>query len=183
MRRYKSDSQANAEALDRRSRAYADEHAESWQVRFGPPVAELSTRALVARLLENLEAETPMKLHEGPDHIDAGGVPAMTHAFEAHLDSRPNSVMGKPEAESIMVGTYRRPMAAAVDSMLRSHGRQRWWGLIVKRVLYQSESPVQAAINEGSHPYEAARTANEALAEALRRWTPDKMNLRRSVDG
>jgi hypothetical protein len=173
----KSDSQANAEALARRTRTYADEHATSWQVRFGTPAHELSTRALLARLEENLAAETPVKLHEGPDHIDEGGVPAMTNAFLSHLDSRPNSTVGKPDREAIITGTYRRPMAAAVESMTRCQGKVAWWGRIVVRVLYQGEQPVQAAIAEGSHQYEAARTANEALAEALRRWTPDKMNL------
>ena len=176
-----SDAQANAEALDRRSRTYADEHATSWQTRFSPPTHELSTRALLVRLMENLEAETPMKLHEGPDHIDPGGVPAMTAAFVAHLDSRPNSTQGKPDVEAIIVGTYRRPMAAAIDSMLKAKGKQAWWGRIVARVLYAGEVPVEAAKAEGSHEYEAARTANEALSEALRRWTPDKMNLRKPV--
>lgn len=177
MRRYKSDSQANAEALARRTSTYADEHAASWQIRFGEPTHQLSTRALLARLEENLAAETPVKLHEGPDHIDAGGVPAMTHAFQAHLDSRPNSTLGKPDHDAIITGTYRRPMAAAVESMLRCPGKVAWWGRIVERVLYGGEIPVEAAKAEGSHAYEAARTANEALSEALRRWTPDKMNL------
>lgn len=180
MRRYKSDSQANAEALARRTSTYADEHAASWQVRFSEPTHELSTKALLIRLMENLEAETPVKLHEGPDHIDAGGVPAMTAAFLGHLDSRPNSTVGRPDREAILAGTYRRPMAAAIDSMLRCTGKVAWWGRIVERVLYAGEPPVVAAIAEGSHQYEAARTANEALAEALRRWTPDKMNLRHS---
>jgi hypothetical protein len=79
------------------------------------------------------------------------------------------------------VGTYRRPMAAAIDSMLKAKGKQAWWGRIVERVLYAGEQPKMAAIAEGSHEYEAARTANEALSEALRRWTPDKMNLRKPV--
>jgi hypothetical protein len=179
VRRYKSDSQANAEALDRRSRTYADEHAASWQVRFNAPTHELSTKALLARLEDALAAETPVKLHEGPDHIDGGGTPAMTNAFLSHLDSRPNSTVGKPDREAILVGTYRRPMAAAIESMLRCNGKVAWWGRIVERVLYGGEPPVVAAIAEGSHQHEAARTANEALSEALRRWTPDKMNLRR----
>jgi hypothetical protein len=175
----KSDSQANAEALARRTSTYADEHARSMEVRFGPPTHELSTKALLHRLLDNLADETPVKLHEGPDHIDAGGVPAMTGAFMGHLDSRPGSTVGKPQTDAILVGTYRRPQAAAIDSMLRCTGKVAWWGRIAQRVVYRSEPPVTAAIAEGSHPYEAARTANEALAEAYRRWTPDKMSLRK----
>jgi hypothetical protein len=92
-----SEAQANADALARRSHSYADAHAASWQVRFSAPTHELSTKALLFRLLENLEAETPVKLHEGPDHIDAGGVPAMTAAFLGHLDSRPNSTVQRPD--------------------------------------------------------------------------------------
>lgn len=175
-----SEAQSNAEALARRSHTYADEHASSWQVRFGEPTHSLSTKALLARLTENLEAETPVKLHEGPDHIDAGGVPAMTAAFLGHLDSRPNSTVQRPDRDAILAGTYRRPMAAAIDSMLRCTGKVAWWGRIVARVLYAGEAPIVAAIAEGSHQYEAGRTANEALAEAYRRWTPDKMNLRRT---
>lgn len=178
----KSDAQANAEALARRSATYADEHASSWQVRFGAPTHELSTKALVARIMENLEAETPERLHEGPDHIDAGGTPAMTGAFLAYLDSSRTATLERPDPASIVVGTYRRPQAAAIESMLRSTGKVAWWGRIVVRVIYASELPYEAARAEGSHPYEALRTANEALHEAYRRWTPDKMNLgRRAV--
>jgi hypothetical protein len=176
-RLYKSDAQANAEALARRTTSYADEHAASWQVRFGAPTHELSTKALVARITENLEAETPERLHEGPDHIDAGGVPAMTAAFLAYLGSSRTATVEKPDPDGIVVGTYRRPQAAAIESMLRCTGKVAWWGRIVVRVIYGGEIAAAAAIAEGSHPYEAKRTANEALGEALRRWTPDKMHL------
>lgn len=174
-----SEAQGNAEALARRSSTYADEHAASWRVRFDTPSHELSTKALVARIMDNLLAETPEKLHEGPDHIDAGGVPAMTAAFINHIDSRVTSTAGKPDPEAIIVGTYRRPQAAAIDSMLRCKGKVSWWGRIVVRVIYNSEPAFQAAVAEGSHPFEAQRTVNEALAEAYRRWTPDKMHLPR----
>lgn len=177
MRAYKSDSQANAEALARRTATYADEHAKSWSVRFDTPAHELSTKALVARINENLLAETPERLHEGPDHIDAGGVPAMTGAFLAHISNSATSTLERPDPEAIVVGTYRRPQAAAIASMLRANGKTAWWGRIVDRVIYRGESPAAAAIAEGSHPYEAQRTANEALSEAYRRWTPDKMHL------
>jgi hypothetical protein len=129
--------------------------------------------------MENLADETPSKLHEGPDHIDAGGVPAMTGAFLAHISSYATSTLERPDPEAIITGTYRRPQAAAIASMLRCTGKVAWWGRIATRVIYGSEMPVAAAIAEGSHPYEAARTANEALSEALRRWTPDKMSLKK----
>jgi hypothetical protein len=106
---------------------------------FGAPTHELSTKALLVRLMENLEAETPVKLHEGPDHIDAGGVPAMTAAFLGHLDSGPNSTVQRPDKDAILAGTYRRPMAAAIDSMLRCTGKVAWWGRIVERILYAGE--------------------------------------------
>lgn len=184
MKHGKSEAQGNAEALARRSSTYADEHAASWRVRFDAPTHELSTKALVTRIVENLAGEAPERLHEGPDHIDAGGVPAMTGAFVAYLDSSVTATVERPEVDkdgnrvdAIVVGEYRRPQAAAIDSMLRCHGKIEWWGRIVERVVYGAESPVTAAIAEGSHPYEAVRTANEALHEAYRRWTPDKMSL------
>lgn len=181
----KSEAQGNAEALARRSASYADEHARSWQVRFGTPTHELSTRALLVRLGEARRAETPMKLHEGPDHVDGGGTPAMTPAFLGYLDSGATGILerqpktdtqGRP-LDPVIVGTYRKPLAAAIESMERCSGRIAWWSRIVHRIIEYGEEPASAAIAEGSHQYEAKRTANEALAECYRRITPDKMAL------
>lgn len=181
----KSDSQANAEALARRSSTYADEHAASWEVRFGRPAHEMSTKELVAKIMEQLAEEVPTKLHEGPDHIDGGGTPAMTAAFMGYIDGgaivnrSPRADSHGREFDPIIVGELRKPVQDALATMKRAKGKQAWWGIIAERVILYSEPPVVAAMAEGSHNYEAVRTANEALAELYRRITPDKMHLPR----
>lgn len=182
-----SEAQANAEALARRSTTYADEHAASWRLRFGRPSHEMSTRQLVAELLDAYAAEVPTRLHEGPDHIDEGGVPAMTGAFLGYLGSgATGTVTREPKVDSqgrdlnpVILGEYRKPVQAALEGMRRSRGKVAWWGRIAERVILGSEHPVMAARAEGSHEHEAVRTANEALAECRRRITPDKMALPR----
>lgn len=183
-----SEAQANALALERRGRTYADENAKSWEIRFGQRDRPMSTKALVTQLAILLAEEVPTKLHEGPDKIDEGGVPAMTGAFEAYLESSAMSVTYRePKVDSqgrelrpVMVGTFRKPVQAAIEGMKRCGGRTAWWGRIAERVVIGSEAPVSAARSEGSHEFEAVRTANEALSELYRRVTPDKMDLART---
>lgn len=168
-RRYKSDAQANAEAMIRRELPYSEPHEASWTARFGGIDRPMTTKVLIAELLRCLGEQTPDRLHEGPDHIDEGGVPAMTGAFLGYLASSDTS--------SNAVDEYRKPLHAALRYMKANPGKHRWWARIAERIILASEPPVLAAMAEGSHEYEAARTANEALSELYRRITPEKMYL------
>lgn len=183
-----SEAQINAEALARRSATFADDHAKSWETRFGGRDRPMTTKALVASLASMLAEEVPTKLHEAPDHIGEGGVPVMTAAFQAYLDGNAMATVNRdPKTDSqgrelrpVIVGEFVKPVQAAIEGMKRCEGRTAWWGRIAERVVMSSERPVLAALAEGSHQYEAIRTANEALSELYRRVTPDKMALARS---
>lgn len=176
---------ANAAVLAARSRTYADEHARSWALRFDQRPGHMTTRALVIELSRALADQTPDRLHEGPSHIDGGGTPAMTGAFMAYLDGSPMQTVERQQREDsqgrelrpVFVGTYRKPLHAAIETMKRSRGKHAWWARIAERIILGSEAPTVAAMAEGSHQYEAGRTANEALSELYRRLTPEKLDL------
>jgi hypothetical protein len=160
-----------------RPTTYADEHASSWQVRFGRPSHEMTTRQLVERLNEAYASEVPVKLHEGPDHIGPGGVPEMTPRFVGYLSTGTGAITAPDDLEPVYEGIYRKPLQRTIAGMKNSTGKVAWWGAIVERIILGGEVPVNAAMAEGSHRFEAVRSANEALAECHRRLTPTKLAL------
>lgn len=153
MRAHKSDSQANAEALARRTATYADEHAASWQVRFDRPTHEpKSLRGYVNELRDAYEAECPSRLHR--HDVDGGGTPAFTVAFEAWLD-----------------GTDRGPFRDCIRGMARSGDeRTRRRASIVGRLIIGGISAVDAATQDGVPSWCAEIVAYDAVRVAWRRY-------------
>lgn len=114
----------------------------------------------------------------------------MTGQFMAYLDGGPmQTIEREPRADTqgrelrpVFVGTYRKPLHAALETMKRSQGKHAWWARIAERIVLGSEAPTLAAMAEGSHQYEAGRTANEALSELYRRLTPEKLDLHKTTE-
>lgn len=160
----RSDSQANAEALARRSATYADEHAASWQVRFDRPTHEpRSLRGYVHELRDAYEAECPSRIHR--HDVDGGGTPAFTAAFEAWLWGSPFRV--EPET-----GAYNTPFRACLAGMHRSTDeRTRRRAAIAGRVVIGGVSATEAAIAEGVPEWCASTVAHDALMVTWRRLT------------
>lgn len=154
MRATKSDAQANAEALARRTATYADEHAASWQVRFDRPNHEpRSLRGYVNEIRDAYESECPSRLHR--HDVDGGGTPAFTAAFEAYLWGSPFTI----DQES---GAYSTPFRACLAGMAKGDETARKRGAIVGRVA-MGAGPVEAAVAEGVPEWCAKVVARNAL--------------------
>jgi hypothetical protein len=147
-----SESQANALALDKRSRTYADEHAKSWEVRFDRPSHEpTSLRGYVRELRDAYEAEVP-RVHS--HDIDAGGTPALTPRFEAWLDDQ----------DSGPFRTMLRGMERGKDERTQRRAR------IVYHAIVGGFSAGEAAVAEGVPDWCADTVAYDALQVAWRRY-------------
>lgn len=153
MRTGKSEAQANAEALARRSSTYADEHAASWQVAFDRPTHEpKSLRGYVTELRDAYEAECPIKLHT--TQVDGIGQ-AFASAFEAWLDG----------------DTHASPFRACLTGMSRAQDeRTRKRSRIVGRVTMGGLSAIEAAEAEGVPGWCADLVAYDALRVTWRRY-------------
>lgn len=168
---HKSDSQANAEALTRRSASYADEHAASWQVRFDRPTHEpRNLREYTRDLRGAYEAECPSRLHR--HDVDAGGTPAMTAAFEQWL-------WGSPFAIDHESGSYATPLRATLAGMTRGELATRHRARIAYRIVTGTDA-VQAAIAEGAPEWCAKVVARDALQVTWRRLVTSPLPLAKS---
>lgn len=158
----KSDAQANAEALARRTSTYADQHAASWSVRFDRPTHEpTSLRGYVHELRDAYEAECPSRLHR--HDVDGGGTPAFTAAFEAWLWGSPFSI----DQES---GAYSSPFRACLAGMSRSADtRTQHRARIAYRAVVGGISAIEAAVEEGVPAWCAGVVARDALEVTWRR--------------
>jgi hypothetical protein len=158
----KSDSQANAEALARRSATYADENARSWQVQFDRPTHEpKSTSGYIHELRDAYEAECPTRLHR--HDVDAGGTPAFTAAFEAWLWGSPFRI--EPDT-----GTYNTPLRACLAGMSRARDeRTQSRARIAYAVIVGGQSPSEAGMREGVPAHWAEVVASDALRVTWRR--------------
>jgi hypothetical protein len=155
----KSDSQANAEALARRSSTYADENARSWQFRFDRKANEpTSLGGYVKELRAAYADEMPERIHR--HDVDGGGTPALSAEMSALL-------YGSPFATDTD-DFYRYPFRACLQSMTRSddlHARAR----IAAHVAIGGLSAVEAAILEGVPHWCAKVVATDALRVTWRR--------------
>jgi hypothetical protein len=160
----KSEAQANADALARRSATYADQHAASWSVRFDRPTHEpKSLRGYVNELRDAYEAEVPSRMHR--HDVDGGGTPAFTAALEAWL-------WGSPFTLDNETGAYRSPFRACLAGMQRSADeRTRKRSAIVAHITVGGSSATEAAIAEGVPSWCAEMVAYEALQVTWRRLT------------
>lgn len=169
-----SDSQANAEALARRTSTYADEHAASWQVRFDRGTPPPSLRALVIDLRRAQRDEIPDRLHKRD--VDGGGTPAYSGQF-AHL------LYGSPFSTDDD-NSYDTPFRACLTHMLHSkEGATVQMARIVAHVTLGGEDPEAAVVREIGivEPWIARAAAERALTVFWKRCSNVRLDLARST--
>jgi hypothetical protein len=145
----KSEAQANAEALARRSSTYADDHARSWTIVFSrhePP----TLRDLVRELRRAYRMDMPERMHRVA--VDGGGTPSYTGEFAAHLYGSPMALDPGDQDHAV----YRTPLLAALH---RCTGTR---GAIVRAVVITGDGPVDAALAQGI-PADVAKLTSEAV--------------------
>lgn len=166
-RAWKSDAQANAEALARRSSAYADDHARSIEARSDRGTPPAGLRALVVELRRAYRDEVPGTMHK--HDVDGGGTPAYSGEFAAYL-------YGSPWATDKDDDAYRTPFRAALASM---HRNNPGMAAIVGHVTIGGEDPVAAV--RRSHDLDSwmcRAIAERALLVFWQRCSDIRLDLR-----
>jgi len=173
--RWKSDAQANAEALANRGRTYADRNAAS--LRFSWDASKRGPRdlrhacELVRRAYRD---EVPTKLHESG--LAPDGTPAMTAKAEAYIFGNP-SWTDAGKGESPLVSFYLTPFRATMADMEKAREEAtRRRAAIVAHVAFGMD-PVEAATSEGCHPLDAKLVVFDALCAFLRRLTDVRVDV------
>lgn len=161
----RSDSQANAEALNRRERTYSAASEASFRISWDWTRREprdLREAVRMARAAYN--DETPVKLHDA--QIGEGGTPRMTAAMERILDS-PNAT-DAPKGERPLVSHYLTPFRAALDRLDKGAATEQRRARMVRHVTVGGMSPSEAAIREKANPFDAKLVIEDALRSFLR---------------
>lgn len=166
--RWKSDAQANAEALVQRNTPFASENRTSagmaydWRKRQDP--RDLRDAVRLIRLA--YQDEVPTKLHEGQALADDGS-PAMTPRAEAYIFGSPTwTDAGKDEP---LVSFYLTPFRARLNEMERHPAEStRKHASIVRHVAIGGQSGEAAAMTEGVPSWCSRLVALEAITTFLR---------------
>ena len=168
----KSEAQANAEALHRRSAPYTDAQRASVRVQWDIRNREPQTlRDAVRAVRRAYSDEVPTKLHEGPDSIGEGGTPKMTPRAEGYLfgDPRADDAARDPETgERDLVGYHHAPFRARLADMEQGNLTDRKRAAIVRHVAIGSRNPADSAQAEGVPLWCAKVVAEDALRVFLR---------------
>ena len=175
------DIRENAEALARRSSTYANDNARTWQLRFDRGQEPPNERSLVIDLRRAYGAEVPTKMHEGPDHVDAGGTPAYSAAFAAYLYGSPMATDRKDAGGTVEIRLT--PVRAALRGMaLANEEATRQKGAIVYGVVVGGMTPDAAARAVlGDIPKWALEAcAEQALRMFWRRCSDVRLDLART---
>ena len=165
----RSDSQANAEALQRRERTYSAASDASFRVAWDWHRREPKDLREAVRMVRKAYAdEVPTKLHE--HQIGEGGTPQMTAAAVRYLDSPGATDAGRPTegVDAPLVSHYLTPFKAALDRLSHGAPAERRRAAIVSHITIGSQSPVDAALAERAHPLDAKLVAEDALRSFLR---------------
>ena len=172
----RSEAQANAEALARRSATYADEHARSWEVRFNRPSHERRTLRDTIRDLRRAYAdEVPTRMHV--HDVDGGGTPAMSPEFKAYLMGSEFATDRRDEGTTEV---YTTPFRAALAAMARASDEgTRHRASIAGHVVVAGMGPVEAALAEGVPDWCAKDVAEKALTVFARRLSDVRLELGR----
>ena len=177
MKRYRgwSDSQANAEALARRSSPYTEASRLSatiaWDATKRGPRDLRHAVELVRRAYRD---EVPTKLHESGLADD--GTPAMTAKAEAYIFGSP-SWTDAGRGEQPLMSFYLTPFRATLSDMEKAREEAtRRRAAIVRHVAFGMD-PVEAARSEGAHPLDAKLVVFDALCSFLRRLTDVRVDL------
>lgn len=172
---HKSEAQANAEALARRSSTYADEHAASWRVAFERPTHEQRRlRDLVRDLRKAYADEVPSRLHV--HETDAGGDPAWSPEFMRYLTASDYATDVRDKASDTEV--YLTPFRACMASMEQSPDEATRRRATMVYDVIAGRGPVEAAMMAGVPEWCAKDVAEKALNVFWRRLSAVRLDLR-----
>ena len=166
-RRWKSDSQANAEALSRRSATYADENAASLSVKFDRKrYRPRGLRDYVHQLRRAYSDEVPARIHV--HQTDDGGTPAWAPEFSRYLTAPADA-----GAE-----VFDTPFRAALSSLERGREKGVKFAAIVGYVVIAGMEPAESAIRVGVPPWCADEVAYRALEVFWDRMADRRLDTR-----
>jgi hypothetical protein len=176
-----SDSQANAEALARRSAPYSaasDMSARiAWDWRKRQPKGLREAVHFVRNAYAN---EVPPKLHDGPDAIGPDGTPRMTARAEGYIFGSPSSDDAGRDAETgerDAIGYYHAPFRARLDEMTRGDEQARKRAAIVSHIAIGGQEAWDAAIAEGVPSWCARLVAEDALRAFLHSMSDIRVHM------
>lgn len=172
----------NAETLARRAAPFAADNAASirraWDFRAREPE---SLREAVRMVRRAYADEVPDRLHEsGEDSIGVDGTPRWTARAEGYIFGSPmgDDARRNPETgEWDLIGYFHSPFRATLAHMIQGDPASRRLGRIVAHVAIGARGPVEAAIAEGAHPFDAKDTAERALRSCLRNLSAIHLHL------
>ena len=167
-RRGISEAQANALALERRGRTYADPNAASLSVQWDWHRRQPRDLREAVRMVRQAYAdEVPAKLHEGALADD--GTPKMTNQAEGYIFGNPTRTDAGHDLDPPLLSYYLTPFRATLAEMERGDPQSKRRAAIVRHVTIGSQGPQEAAIAEKAHPFDAKLVAEDALRSFLRR--------------
>jgi len=169
---YKSEAQANAEALARRGRSYSEASGQSFRVRWDWHNREPKDLRECVRMVRAAYAdEVPLRMHN--QDIAEDGTPKMTPQAEGYIFGSP--VAGdSAKGDDPLVDYYRAPFRAALETLDRVNAKH---AAVVSHVTVGSQSPIQAAVSEGVPPWCAGIVVEHVLRSFLRNLTDIKVHL------
>lgn len=175
----KSDSQANAEALARRSTPYSEAHRGSltfswdWQKR-----SPRDLRDAVRIVRKAYEDEVPRRMTEGPDSIGDDGTPRFSSQAEGYIFGSPTRTdAGHDPEDRPLVSYYQTPFRATLANMERGPEPEARRAAIVRHVTIGSQGPQEAAIAEGVPAWCAKTVAEDAIRSFIRRLSDVRVDV------
>ena len=179
-----SDSQANAEALARRSSPYGVENSISVTVASDYRRREpRDLREAVLLVRRAYADEMPDKLHDSA--IGEDGTPRMNARAVGYIfgDPRADDAGRDPETgERDLVGHHYTPFRAKLDEMSRSSREShRKHAAIVEHVTLGGQEAVQAAIAEGVPSWCAGEVAYHAIRAFLNQMSSIRIHAPKQI--
>ena len=175
-----SESQANAEALTRRSNPYTEASEASIRLHWSERTYDgYSLRDLVRAARAAYADEVPDKLHDSALADD--GTPRMSSQAVGYIFGSAFSSDAKSDE---MVSYYHRPFRATLERLTRTGGPEgeRRRAAIVAHITIGSQGPVEAAMQEDVPRWCAKLVAEDALRSFLRGMTDLKLHVQRSQE-
>lgn len=174
----KSDSQANAEALARRSTPYTEAHRGSLAFAWDWQKREPSTlRDAVRYVRKAYEDEVPRRMTEGPDSIGDDGTPRFSSQAEGYIFGSPTRTDAGHDPDAL-VSYYQTPFRATLATMERGPEPESRRAAIVRHVTIGSQGPQEAAIAEGVPAWCAKTVAEDALRSFIRRLSDVRVDAK-----
>lgn len=179
-----SDSQANAEALARRSSPYTAAHEVSVRVSWDWHKREPSDLREAVRMARKAYSdEVPEKLHDSA--IGEDGTPRMNARAVGYI-------MGSPSADDAgrdpetgqrdLVGYHFTPFRATLERFEHGDAASRRRAAIVRHITIGGLDGYEAAVTEKAHPLDAGIVAEDALRVFLRAINALTIHVTRASD-